>query len=152
MMSVIARKHLWWSMLAGSMGGTLFFVYICLIGGPPPPRMIGVWMWPGTCVTLSFVSAILLRRIYREEPGGIRGLWQLSIVDLYAIIGMTALWMAAMRGAWPEKFLPVGIAVSLGMGIGSTVSLLVAARKGFSARALKIRYAAGLLLTGLGLL
>lgn len=151
-MGLSGRKTFWWSMLAASMGGTAFFVYICCIAGAPPPRMFAVYAWPAVCMAMSGISIYILRRIYRDEPGGIRGLWQLSIVDLYAIILFTALWMAAMRSAWPGSFLPVGIAVSLTMGLGYLVSMLVAARKGFAASRHKIPYAAGLVFKTTGLL
>jgi hypothetical protein len=101
---------------------------------------------------VSAVSVAALRHIYHSEPGGIRGLWQLSIIDLYALILFTALWMAVMRAARPEVFVPAGVGVSLTMGLGYAISLLVAARKGFKANRHKIPYAAGLLFKAAGLL
>lgn len=149
-MTPSARKTFWWYALAASMGGTSFFFYICLLESFPPKEMLGVYLWPLTSILIMIASILALRRCYRDEPGAFSGFWQLSIVDLYAVIFFAALWMAIWRSVSPNDFVSHGIAVSLFMGFALTFCLLLSARKGYPESREKIPFAIGLLLKTLG--
>lgn len=143
-MTPSARKTFWWYALAASMGGTAFFVFICIIETPPPAAMLGVYVWPLSCIATTVAAIWRLRRCYRDEPDAFRGFFQLSIIDLYAVVLFAALWMGGWRTLSMPNFVPTGVVISLLMTMSYALCLLVAARYGFTSSTSKIPYALGL--------
>ena len=149
-MTPAARKTFWWYALAASMGGTAFFLFICIIETPPPAAMLGVYVWPLSCIATSVAAIWNLRRYYRDEPDAFRGFFQLSIIDLSAVVLFAALWMGGWRAFSMDNFKPTGIVISLLMTVSYALCLLVAARSGFTSSKSKIPYALGLQFNAVG--
>jgi len=86
----------------------------------------------------ALVSGIVLRRSYRLEPANFSGFWHLSLVDLWASMFYAALLMFVFRAIWPDRFVPIGMVVTVVLALGFTFCLLLAARKGCTTLRLKI--------------
>jgi hypothetical protein len=61
------RKKVGWSLLSLGLGGTLLFVVVLLALWKLPSRNM-LWLWPVATLTLAVLSALHLRRCYREDP------------------------------------------------------------------------------------
>lgn len=147
-MSAFARRKKYaWIVLASGVGGTLVFLVLCALDGPPD---IFEYIWPICTSAAALIATLLLKKYYREEPETFAGLWQLSIVDLFAISFFAAVLMAGWRAAWPLAFVPAGIAVTLSLAAAFAFCLLFAARKGFQLPQAKITQALSVLMTSLG--
>jgi hypothetical protein len=150
-MTPSARKTFWWHALAASMGGTAFFVYMCILEQHLPPlSKYPVYIFPILVLALTAFSIKALRRCYHDEPATFRGFWQLSMLDLYAVVAFSALWMFAWCALSRSTFVPTGMIVSPLMGIGYALCLLISTRLGFITSISRIPFAAGLLFKILG--
>ena len=143
------RKTILWHVLAGCMGANAFMVYDCINDGYLPVRR-SEYLFPIFILALTAFSIRALRRCYRDEPEAFRGFWQLSMLDLYAVIVFSALWMAAWCALSRSTFVPAGMIVSPLMGLGYALCLLISTRLGFTQSASRIPFAAGLLFKTLG--
>jgi hypothetical protein len=149
-MTLASQKKLWWMVLPGSFGSLAFFAVLFAIKGPLSKREMIFYLWPVISIAAFVVSIVRLYSIYRREPDGFSGLWQLTITDFYCDICFTALSMAVARAMAPNDFVPVGIVLAVLLGVAYLVSMLVAARKGFRRSLVKWIYALGMLLRSLG--
>lgn len=149
-MTPLQRITLWWVTLAAGLGGLTFFVYLCSLYGPPTVGEVGIYSWPVISIFVATVSARALRRYYQTEPDAWRGFWQLSIIDLYAVIFFTAANMAIWKALYPAEFNPRGMVMSLIAGAGYSVCLLVSARQGCKDSVVKIPYALAMFFRAVG--
>ena len=147
--SLQLRKSVCWMLLFADAGTMIFFLLI-ILGGEAITLTFKMSLLLFLTVLTAVVSGLVLKRSYRLEPANFSGFWHLSLADLLTATFFTALLMTAFRAIWPDSFVPVGVVVTIALGLGFTFCMLLAARKGCLAIRLKIVCALGYFLSTLG--
>src|SRR5438445_735848 len=133
-MRVETRKSIWWLLLA-SFGGVALVSLGVLIAtissgfsdGPAGFCCVTVFEVP-----MAILAWVMLRRCYREQPVPWTGCWQLSLSDLLSVAFFFAFLLTVSHEIVPDEYLRVGLYISIVLGLGYFVSLLVVARAGYS--------------------